>query len=119
MRSRGRSRAAAARMRLDQLARSRVLRNPKSLLSDLVRRVDELDQLALRAIQRRLAAASDRVGATAARLESLSPLAVLSRGYSVTTRASDGQIVRDSGDVQPGEEIRTRLVRGEVVSRVK
>ena len=114
-----RSRATAARMRLDQLARSRVLRNPKSLLSDLVRRVDELDQLALRAIQRRLAAASDRVGATAARLESLSPLAVLSRGYSVTTRASDGQIVRDSGDVQPGEEIHTRLARGEVVSRVK
>ncbi len=113
------SRATAARSRLEQLARSRVLRNPKSLLSDLMRRVDELDQQALRAVERRLAAASDRVAATAARLESLSPLAVLARGFSVTTRECDGRLVRDAGDIQPGEDIRTRLARGEIVSRVK
>jgi exodeoxyribonuclease VII large subunit len=114
-----RSRATAARSRLEQLARSRVLRNPKSLLSDLMRRVDELDQQALRAMQRRLAAASDRVAATAARLESLSPLAVLARGFSVTTRERDGRLVRDAGEVQSGEDIRTRLASGEIVSRVK
>jgi exodeoxyribonuclease VII large subunit len=114
-----RSRATAARSRLEQLARSRVLRNPKSLLSDLMRRVDELDQQALRAMQRRLAAASDRVAATAARLESLSPLAVLARGFSVTTRERDGRLVRDADEVQSGEDIRTRLASGEIVSRVK
>jgi exodeoxyribonuclease VII large subunit len=114
-----RSRAEAARARLKQLAASRVLRQPKSLVHNLVRRLDELEQQSMRAIRRRLAAARDQVQATAARLESLSPLAVLSRGYSVTTRAADGQIVTDSQQVQPGEAIRTRLASGQIVSRVE
>jgi exodeoxyribonuclease VII large subunit len=114
-----RSRAVTARDRLDQLARSRVLRNPKSLIADRIRRLDDLDVQAMRAIRRRLAAASDQMAAAAAHLESLSPLAVLARGYSVTSRAADGQIVRESGQVQPGDAIRTRLARGEIVSRVE
>lgn len=114
-----RSRAVTARSRLDQLARSRVLRNPKSLIADRIRRLDDLDLQAVRAIRRRLAAASDQMAATAARLESLSPLAVLARGYSVTSRVADGQIVRESGQVQPGDAIRTRLARGEITSRVE
>jgi exodeoxyribonuclease VII large subunit len=114
-----RSRASAARARLAQLARSRVLRSPKSLIHDLSHRLDELDGLAVRAIRRRLARENDRVQATACRLESLSPLAVLARGYSVTTRAADGSIVRASRDVEPGELLHTRLAEGTLVSRVE
>jgi exodeoxyribonuclease VII large subunit len=113
-----RSRAAAAKSRVEQLAKCRVLRNPKTLIHDLSRRLDELDQVAARSIRRRIAAAQDRVAALAGRLESLSPLAVLARGYSVTTRAG-GQIVRNSSDVQAGETIHTRLARGSLVSRIE
>lgn len=113
-----RGRATAARRQVEQLAKSRVLRNPKTLIYDLAHRLDELDALATRAIRRRLTAASDRLGATSARLDSLSPLAVLARGYSVTTRAS-GEIVRDANQVEPGETIHTRLSKGEVTSRVE
>jgi exodeoxyribonuclease VII large subunit len=113
-----RGRATAARRHVEQLAKSRVLRNPKTLIYDLSHRLDELDALATRAIRRRLTAASDRLGATSARLDSLSPLAVLARGYSVTTRAS-GEIVRDANQVEPGETIQTRLSKGEVTSRVE
>ncbi len=113
-----RGRATAARRHLDQLAKSRVLREPKSLLYDLSRRLDEMDTAAMRAIRRRLAATNDRLAATTARLESLSPLAVLARGYSVTTRAG-GEIVRDAEQVEPGETIHTQLARGKLVSRVE
>ena len=113
-----RGRATAARRHLDQLVRSRVLREPKSLLYDLSRRLDELDAAATRAIRRRLAATSDRLIATTARLESLSPLAVLARGYSVTTLPG-GEVIRDAGQAAPGETIHTRLARGELVSRVE
>jgi exodeoxyribonuclease VII large subunit len=113
-----RARATAARRHVEQLAKSRVLRNPRALIYDLSHRLDELDVAAGRAIRRRLAQATERVSATAARLESLSPLAVLARGYSVTTRAS-GEIVRDSHQVEPGETIHTRLARGEIASRVE
>src|SRR6266850_3522629 len=45
-----RSRATAARRHVEQLSRSRVLRNPQSLIYDLSHRLDELDGQALRAI---------------------------------------------------------------------
>jgi exodeoxyribonuclease VII large subunit len=113
-----RGRATAARSRVEQLAKSRVLRNPKTLIYDLSRRLDELSEMGQRAIRRRLAKLDDRLSATAARLESLSPLAVLARGYSVTTRAN-GEIIRDAKQIELGEAIRTRLARGQIVSRVE
>ena len=113
-----RGRATATRRHLDQLAKSRVLREPKTLLYDLSRKLDELDAAAARAIRRRLAVTKDRLAATTARLESLSPLAVLARGYSVTTLPG-GEVIRDASQAEPGETIHTRLARGELVSRVE
>jgi exodeoxyribonuclease VII large subunit len=111
-----RTRVVAARRHVEQLAGRRVLRDPRSLLYDLFRRLDEADQQAARAIRRRLQAASDRLTAFSGRLESLSPLAVLGRGYSITTR--DGAVVRSSDDVALGDEIITQLRRGRIVSTV-
>ncbi|MFN0064007.1 MAG: exodeoxyribonuclease VII large subunit [Myxococcaceae bacterium] len=57
-------------------------------------------------------------GTLAARLSAMSPLAVLSRGYSVTFRADDGRLVRSAEDVLPGEEIRVRLCADTLEARV-
>jgi exodeoxyribonuclease VII large subunit len=54
----------------------------------------------------------------AARLESLSPLAVLRRGYSVTQRETDGAVVLSADQLSIGDRIRTRLAAGEVLSHV-
>jgi exodeoxyribonuclease VII large subunit len=51
------------------------------------------------------------VAEAAARLEALSPLAVLSRGFALARRA-DGAIVRDAAVLAPGEEIDVRFSRG-------
>src|SRR4029450_8561446 len=51
-----RSRATAARRHVEQLARSRVLRNPKALIYDFAHRLDDLDAASARAIRRRLRA---------------------------------------------------------------
>ncbi len=61
---------------------------------------------------------SDRLGALAGRLESLSPLAVLSRGYSLTQRSDNGQIVNDAGTLAAGDVITTRFAAGRTVSTV-
>ncbi len=107
-----------ARSRLDALAARRVLKRPLDRLGDLSRRLDELEVILVRAMRRRLTKAEDRLNGTAACLESLSPLAVLSRGYSITQRADDGRIVRSAGDVRVGDRITTRLQEGTLVSRV-
>ena len=114
-----RNRAAAAQMRLAQLAQQRFFRRPFQLVQDRSRRVDELELRSTRAIQRQLARAKDRVAALAGRLDSLSPLAVLSRGYSLTYRTGDGQLVRDAATLSVGQQITSRLERGQVISRVE
>jgi exodeoxyribonuclease VII large subunit len=51
-------------------------------------------------------------------LDVLSPLATLSRGYSILSRLRDGKIILSTKDVAPGEETSARLTDGRVYSRV-
>jgi exodeoxyribonuclease VII large subunit len=63
-----------------------------------------------------------RTETLAQRLDALSPLAVLRRGYSLTTTTTpDGRevVVKTAGDVSPGDALRTRFASGRVDSRVE
>ena len=55
-----------------------------------------------------------RLGRTAARLETLSPLAVLGRGYAVAWNADRTAILRDAATVSPGDRVHVTLERGEL-----
>jgi exodeoxyribonuclease VII large subunit len=55
----------------------------------------------------------------AAQLEALGPLAVLSRGYSLTQRADADTLLRSAADAPAGTLIRTRLAAGTLLSRVE
>ena len=59
-----------------------------------------------------------RFAALAAKLDALSPLKVLGRGYAVA-RTEDGGILRSSDQVQPGDRIRLRLAQGSLGCRVE
>ena len=63
---------------------------------------------------RRTHAAVARFRTTAARLESLSPLAVLGRGYAVCWNAERTAIVRDAATVERGDRVHVKLERGEL-----
>lgn len=49
-------------------------------------------------------------------LQTVSPLATLARGYSITMRAEDEKLVRSLKDAPPGTEIVTRLMDGKLLS---
>ncbi|HEU5322832.1 MAG TPA: exodeoxyribonuclease VII large subunit, partial [Methylomirabilota bacterium] len=72
-------------------------------------------------LQRELARAVDRqrhrLGAAAGRLDSLSPLAVLGRGYSLT-RTPAGRVVRSWREVAAGDDVRVLLHEGSLECRV-
>jgi exodeoxyribonuclease VII large subunit len=53
------------------------------------------------------------------RLNALGPQQVLSRGYSLTTDAVTGKVLRDAGKTKPGQKLKTRLKTGEITSRVE
>jgi len=60
-----------------------------------------------------------RLAALVGRLDSLSPLAVLARGYALVRRTRDGVIVRVPVDAPPGERLAIRLAEGEVAAVVE
>ncbi|NIP86663.1 MAG: exodeoxyribonuclease VII large subunit [Planctomycetales bacterium] len=114
-----RSRALTARSRVEALAARRVLRRPHDVVRDRQRALDEWHRRATRAMQILTEAARRQTTTLAAQLESLSPLSVLGRGYSVTRRADDGTLVRDAATLKIGTQLVTRLQHGAAVSRVE
>jgi exodeoxyribonuclease VII large subunit len=59
-----------------------------------------------------------RLGALAGRLDTLSPLAVLGRGYAVCWDTARDTIVRDAAELRRGDRVRVVLARGEVQADV-
>jgi exodeoxyribonuclease VII large subunit len=113
------NRTDAVRGRLDAIADTVVFRRPLDRLHDLSRRVDELAGRSERAVVQRIGNARATMAAVAGKLDSLSPLGVLNRGYSLTYPAAGGPPVRDAAILVLEERITTRLARGQVVSRVE
>jgi exodeoxyribonuclease VII large subunit len=70
-----------------------------------------------RGLHRRLDRARHGLGGAAGRLDSLSPLAVLSRGYSLT-RTPEGRIVRSWREIGAGDAVRVLLHEGSLDCRV-
>jgi exodeoxyribonuclease VII large subunit len=71
-----------------------------------------------RSLERMMQASAARLGALDARLHSLSPLAVLDRGYALVLDAAGG-LVRSTAQVATGDRVVTRLADGVFVSRVE
>lgn len=114
-----RSRADFARAQLDALNRHSVFRRPHQRIFELARQLDELGGRTHRAVGSLVRLARQRTDTMAGRLESLSPLAVLGRGYSLTQHTADGRVVRDAAELTPGQQITTRFARGQAISRVE
>lgn len=66
------------------------------------------------AIRRRMDGTRRRLAETATRLDALSPLAVLGRGYALARRESDGRIVRAPADVRLGDRLELRLASDQI-----
>jgi exodeoxyribonuclease VII large subunit len=114
-----RSMSTAARTRLTSLENRRAFRRPFDRLHDLAQRLDELSTRNTRVMRRHLRDARQRTDHLAAQLESLSPLGVLARGYSLTRREADGLIIRDVKELAIGDRIVTRFATGEATSRIE
>ena len=105
-------------MHLDRLA-DRLRSAGTAQLKDARLRLQDLSQRAKLALEQDILNRRHRVSRLAASLEALSPLGVLSRGYSLTLEADGKTLIRDSTQVKAGDLIHTRLAQGAVASRVE
>lgn len=112
-------RVAWLRARLDGLASQRPFRRPFDLVHERSRRLDELEVHGLRSIRRLMYDRESRLARLAGKIESLSPLAVLARGYTITQNAANRTVVREAKQLKVGQSIVTRFARGQVISKVE
>ncbi len=105
------------RSNLKYLRESGVLSGAAPLLNEkrmtLLYLVKQLDGDAANAIRN----SQNRLASVAARLDALSPLSVLARGYSVATN-TEGNAVRCVSDVKQGDEISVRVKDGNINASV-
>jgi exodeoxyribonuclease VII large subunit len=69
-------------------------------------------------ITRRAHDSQARLGALAGRLDSLSPLKVLGRGYAVCWNDDRTHVIRDAADVSMGDTVHVTLSRGSIAAKV-
>lgn len=115
----------AVPLRLRELRRQLVaaerrlaLVEPRARLAADRVRVEQTAQRLRRAMTERLVAAQRELTGGARHLESLSPLKVLGRGYSLTSD-EQGNVVRSTADLAAGDVVRTRLADGAFRARVE
>jgi exodeoxyribonuclease VII large subunit len=92
--------------------------SPFARLASGRQRLEHVEERLGAGIARASVRAEHRLGALVGRLDSLSPLAVLGRGYSLT-RTGAGEIVRDATRIAPGDAVEVLLARGSLDCRVE
>jgi exodeoxyribonuclease VII large subunit len=118
--------AAAMRKTVEMKRRGLAVLSQRLDAHDLPRRLASIHGR-LTAVQTRMTAAVDRrrhradaeLRALAGRLESLSPLAVLARGYAVCWNDDRTAIIRSADAVADGDAVHLTLSRGELACRVE
>ena len=105
------------RQRLERLAKSRVMTRPEAYLQQQELHLEMLRQRLEHAGQVALQKNTQRFRQAAAKLDALSPLKVLGRGYAMATL--DEQVVRSVEQLSPGETIAVSFSDGTAQCRVE
>jgi exodeoxyribonuclease VII large subunit len=107
------------KQRLQSLAERRVFQFPLERLREQERLLDDWEERLKRAMQIRLQNGRQRLDALTAQLESLSPLNVLARGYSLTRSIPSKTVVRSIEQVQIGDSVEVLLPDGRLLAQVQ
>ena len=105
-------RLGAERSRLNMLAKSRVMKYPHELITEKSRHLDNLFSHMKSSYKVFLSDKQKEFSSAAAKLDALSPLRVLVRGYSVATK--DNKIINSVEQVTEGDKINIRFYDGSV-----
>ena len=102
--------------KLKYIVQHHVFRLPEQMIENRRYRLDLYEERLDRLMDHRLRSSAERLGRAAASLEALSPLSILSRGYTLTETA-EGQRIQSASEVHIGDVLRTRFADGIVESR--
>jgi exodeoxyribonuclease VII large subunit len=93
------------------------MHSPNRQLQRYRSRVQSLDQQLKSRIATHQLSAKSKFEVLIRALNSVSPLAVLDRGYALIKK--ENQLIMNAGSVTPGDEVTARLANGEILAEVK
>ncbi|HCG8024423.1 TPA: exodeoxyribonuclease VII large subunit [Vibrio parahaemolyticus] len=93
------------------------LNSPVKHLAQQKSRLERVEHKLLDAMDRKLLTMRHQLAIAAEKLDTVSPLATLKRGYSIT-KTEQGKVVTSADDVKTGDLLVTRLANGEIHSTV-
>lgn len=107
------------RLKHDLVALQHSLKSPKDRLLEKQQSLDELSVSLTNNMRQYLSIVRERLSALIETLEALSPLAVLSRGYSLSMLMPEETIVREAEKLKTGDLIKTILAKGAFLSKIQ
>jgi exodeoxyribonuclease VII large subunit len=97
----------------------RRLADPQRKLRDTQQHVDELSVDLVRRWRDRIRQFKERLVQGGGRLDALSPLAVLDRGYSIAHKIPEEKLVKDTAALDIGDILRVTFAKGKAICRVE
>ena len=95
------------------------LADPERKLRETQQHVDELSVDLVRRWRDRIRQFKDRLVQGGGRLDALSPLAVLDRGYSIAHKIPEEKLVKDTASLDVGDFLRVTFAKGKAICRVE
>lgn len=107
----------SGRQHLKVLSQSPALLSPTGYLQQKQKNLELLQNRMISAQNREIARNNQRYIAAVSKLDAMSPLKVLTRGYSMT-QTTTGEVVRSVSQVVPGERIQVSVSDGKLLATV-
>lgn len=111
--------AEYSRQNLSSILRRPVFLRPFDLVNQRRQELDNIIHRQAIAGKNSFARFRNELSLGLSRLDTLSPLKTLARGFSVSLRADDQKLVRSTGDIGKGDRLETILTDGRLISTVE
>ena len=104
---------------LTTLGKRYIFREPFNIVIQREQEIDDLTRELTSKSALLVKFKEETVNTFAAKLEALSPLGILARGYSITIQEKNGKIIKNAENLKKNDRIRTKFAKGEITSKVE
>lgn len=108
-----------ARKHLDGIMKYHALKTPQVLMQQHQQKVDEYTKALKHSLSYFVNIKKHSLDGVMGKLDALSPVSILERGYSITMTYPENNIIKDASKVKSKTRIKTRLGSGEIISRTE
>lgn len=113
-----RTRIENAHKKLASIAERRLFKKPSELFIDKMQNLDELSRELKYKMEQTLNKSRQRFNILSSKIDALSPLKTIKRGYSITYD-QENNLISDINQLEVGQELKTTIINGDIISSVQ